>query len=157
MNLSEIAGTVCDFINRLGLYSQPLSLYLWGYDCSTGEYSLPILYNLYGFIALVVALVLAAIYYYAWKPVRRQRMWWFVLLGANGLVQWCVAYFCLTARLDAGRIGECLVFNDSGTQVIDRADIAMFGVVNAVVAMLLFFVLSLVFKSFSSTCRHYPF
>ena len=109
-------------------------------------------------IAIISALIIPPIYYYLWNPVRHQQLKYWGLMIATGLVNFAIAYFMLTSDLDNGLIGDCLLYDNQGNQVIDTINIIMFGVVDLLFTAILFFITSMVFfKWGSKAVRHYPF
>ena len=42
-----------------------------------------------------------------------------------------IAYFWISSDADNGLIGDCLLYDDKGTQIISSTNILMFGIVNA--------------------------
>ena len=139
-------------------YGKPLSEYLWGYNCSSQDYDLDLLYNQFGMIAIITALVIPPIYYYLWNPVRHQQLKYWGLMIIVALINAIIAYSMLTSDLDNGLIGDCLLYDDQGNQIIDTINIVMFGVVDFIFVCILFFITSiLLFKWGSKAVKHYPF
>lgn len=139
-------------------YGKPLSEYLWGYNCSSQDYDLDLLYNQFGMIAIITALVIPPIYYYLWNPVRHQQLKYWGLMIIVALINAIIAYSMLTSDLDNGLIGDCLLYDDQGNQIIDTINILMFGVVDFIFVCILFFITSiLLFKWGSKAVKHYPF
>lgn len=155
--MEEFFGHIYDFINKLRLYCNPLEDYLWGWECASDDYTGVILYNRFGLMAFGLTALSAGIYYYVWKPVRRQRLWWFVLLAGQAILLGLLGYYMVSADGENGLIGDCLLFDDQGQQAIHTADYIGFGVVNAIVTLLLFGFISYCIKWGSRTCKHYPF
>ena len=149
--MEEILGNIYSLLESF--YGKPLSDYLWGYNCNTQDYDLDLIYNQFGMIAIISALIMPPIYYYLWNPVRHQQLKYWGLMVATGLVNFAIAYFMLTSDLDNGLIGD-----NQGNQVIDTINIIMFGVVDFLFTAILFFFFSVVaFKWGSKAVKHYPF
>jgi uncharacterized membrane protein HdeD (DUF308 family) len=138
-------------------YGKPLSEYLWGYNCSTQDYDLDLLYNQFGLIAIISAVIIPPIYYYAWNPVRHQQLKYWGLMVVTGLINALIAYCMLTRDLDNGSVGDCLLYDDQGNQVIDTMNIVMFGVVDFIFTAILYFATSMGYKWGSKAVKHYPF
>ena len=154
--MEEILGNIYSLLESF--YGKPLSEYLWGYNCSTQDYDLDLIYNQFGMIAIISALIIPPFYYYLWNPVRHQQLKYWGLLIATGLVNFSIAYFMLTSDLNNGLIGDCLLYDNQGNQVIDTINIIMFGVVDFLFTAILFFVFSVLgFKWGSKAVKHYPF
>ena len=139
-------------------YGKPLSEYLWGYNCSTQDYDLNLLYNQFGMIAIISAFIIPPIYYYLWNPVRHQKHKYWGLLIITGLVNFAIVYFMLTNDLENGLIDDCLLYDIQGNQVIDTMNIIMFGVIDFIFTAILFFFTSMAFfKWRSKAVKHYTF
>lgn len=153
--MEEIFGNLYCLLDSF--YGQPLSDYLWGYNCSTQNYDLDLLYNQFGVISIFFAILTPPIYYYLWNPVRYQQLKYWGLMIVTSLINFAIAYYMLTADLDNGLIGDCLLYDNEGNQVIDTINIVMFGVVDFIFTSMLFFIFSMIIKWRSKTVKHYPF
>lgn len=154
--MEEILGNIYSFFESF--YGKPLSEYLWGYNCSTQDYDLDLLYNQFGMIAIISAFIIPPIYYYIWNPVRHQQLKYWGLMIVTGLINFTYSYYMLTNDLDNGLIGDCLLYDNQGSQVIDSTNIIMFGVVDFFFTAILFIFFSLLlFKWGSKAVKHYPF
>lgn len=153
--MEEIFGNLYCLLDSF--YGQPLSDYLWGYNCSTQNYDLDLLYNQFGMISIFFAILTPLVYYYLWNPVRHQQLKYWGLMIITGLINFAIAYYMLTADLDNGLIGDCLLYDNEGNQVIDTMNIVMFGVVDFIFTSIVFFIFSMIFKWGSKTVKHYPF
>lgn len=154
--MKEIFGQIYSWFESF--YGQPLSEYLWGYDCSTQGYDAELLYNQFGLIALISAIIVPPIYYYAWNPVRYQQLKYWGLLFVTAIVNSFISYEWLTDDLDNRLIGNCLLYDAQGKQVIDEMNIFMFSVVNFLFTSILFFATStIIYKWMSKAVKHYPF
>ncbi len=154
--MEEILGNIYSLLKSL--YGQPLSEYLWGYNCESQDYSGELIYNQVGTIAILFAIIVPPIYYYLWNPVRKQQLKYWGLMVITAITNLLIAYFMISSDLESGLIGDCLLYDDKGTQIIDSTNILMFGLVNALFTALLFFILSIIlYKWGSKTVKHYPF
>lgn len=154
--MEEILGNIYCVLESF--YGKPLSEYLWGYNCSSQDYDLDLLYNQFGMIAIITALVIPPIYYYLWNPVRHQQLKYWGLMIIFAFINAIIAYCMLTSDLDNGLIGDCLLYDDYGNQIIDIINILMFGVVDFIFVCILFFATSiLLYKWGSKVVKHYPF
>lgn len=154
--MEEILGNIYCVLESF--YGKPLSEYLWGYNCSSQNYDLDLLYNQFGLIAIVTALAIPPIYYYLWNPVRYQQLKYWGLMIIFAFINTIIAYCMLTSDLDNGLIGDCLLYDDYGNQIIDTINIVMFGVVDFIFVCILFFITSiLLYKWGSKAVKHYPF
>ena len=153
--MEELFGNIYCLLESF--YGQPLSDYMWGYNCSTQNYDLDLLYNQFGVISILSGILMTPIYYYLWNPVRHQQLKYWGLMIVTGLINFALAYYMLTADLDNGLIGDCLLYDNEGNQVIDTMNIVMFGVVDFIFTSIVFFIFSMIFKWGSKTVKHYPF
>lgn len=154
--MEEIFGNIYSLLDSF--YGQPLSEYLWGYNCSSQDFDADLLYNQFGLIALISAIIVPPIYYCVWNPVRHQQLKYWGLLVLSALINLIIAYVWLSDDLENGLIGDCLLYNEQGTQVIDEMNIFMFSVVNFLFASILFFATStIIYKWMSKAVKHYPF
>ena len=153
--MEELFGNLYSLLESF--YGQPLSDYLWGYNCSTQNYDLDLLYNQFGVISILSGILMPPIYYYLWNPVRHQQLKYWGLMIVTGLINFALACYILTADLDNGLIGDCLLYDNEGNQVIDTMNIVMFGVVDFIFTSIVFFIFSMIFKWGSKTVKHYPF
>lgn len=153
--MEELFGNLYSLLESF--YGQPLSDYLWGYNCSTQNYDLDLLYNQFGVISILSGILMPPIYYYLWNPVRHQQLKYWGLMIVTGLINFALACYMLTADLDNGLIGDCLLYDNEGNQVIDTMNIVMFGVVDFIFTSIVFFIFSMIFKWGSKTVKHYPF
>jgi len=154
--MEEILGNIYSFFDSI--YGKPLSEYLWGYNCSTQDYDMDLLYNWFGLIAIITAFVIPPIYYYVWNPVRNQQLKYWGLMIVSGLINFSIVYYVLKDNLDKGLIGDCLLYDNLGIQVVDTMNIVMFGVVNFFFSAFLFFLTSvLLYKWGSKAVKYYPF
>lgn len=153
--MEEILGKIYEILGSF--YGKPLSEYLWGYNCSSQDYDLDLLYNQFGVIAIVSALIVPIIYYYFWNPVRHQQLKYWGLMIVTGLVNAIIAYGMISSDLENGLIGDCLLYDDQGNQVIDTMNIIMLGFVDFLFTSIVFFVASMIEKWRSKAVKHYPF
>lgn len=154
--MEEIFGNIYSLLESF--YGKPLSEYMWGYNCNTQDYDLDLIYNQFGMIAIISAFIIPPFYYYLWNPVRHQQLKYWGLMIVTALTNGIIAYSMLTNDLDNGLIGDCLLYDNEGNQVIDTLNIIMFGVVDFIFVCILFFATSvLIYKWGSKAVKHYPF
>lgn len=154
--MEELLGNIYSLLDSL--YGQPLSEYLWGYNCESQDYSGELIYNQVGIIAILFAFIVPPLYYYVWNPVRNQQLKYWGLLAITAITNLLIAYFWISSDADNGLIGDCLLYDDKGTQSISSTNILMFGIVNAFFTAVLFFLLSIIlYKWGSKTVKYYPF
>jgi drug/metabolite transporter (DMT)-like permease len=153
--MEEILGNIYSLFESL--YGKPLSDYMWGYNCSTQNYDLELRYNQFGVIAIISALIIPPIYYYFWNPVRHQQIKYWGLLLITGLINFAIAYYILNSDIENGLVGDCMLFDNRGYQVINTINIVMFGLINCLFTCVLFLITSFAYKWGSKSVKHYPF
>ena len=153
--MEEILGNIYSLFESL--YGQPLSDYMWGYNCSTQNYDLELRYNQFGVIAIISAFIIPPIYYYFWNPVRNQQIKYWGLMLMTGLINFAIVYFMLNSDIENGLVGDCLLYDSRGYVVINTINVVMFGLVNCLFTCVLFFITSLIYKWGSKSVKHYPF
>jgi hypothetical protein len=153
--MGDFIANTYDYLFK-NLYGQSLSDYLWGWECGTEAYTGSQLFNTYAIALFVCALILVVLYYYVWKPVRRQRLYWALLLVATGALNFYIAYHGVNSDYDNGLIGSCLLQDENGNALINGNDIVGFGMANGLLAILVFVLLSFILKWGSKTVRNYP-
>lgn len=91
------------------LFGENFGNYLWGWNCEDGAFTNPNKFNQIGLICLSVCLVAVFIYYYVFNPVRRQRMWWFIILGTTAIINGFIGYYITINDYWDRKIGDCLI------------------------------------------------
>lgn len=144
------------------LFGENFGEYLWGWNCDAENYSNPNKFNQIGLICLSVSLISAVLFYYVFNPVRRQRMWWFVILGASACVNGFIGYYITVSDYWDAKIGDCLryVKDDNGNVIstlITEWECVYLGITNMIISAIFFFIFSMMLKWGSSGNKHYPF
>ena len=140
-----------------------LEQYLQGFSCATQGYTSANQFNLYGGVALGLAAFVMILYYYIINHPRQNRWWIWMLYGlAVGIINFIVAAWKTIYDLNNGLIDDCLVnMRDSSGyiigQLITTTDCIGFAVVNLLWSMVFYAILSVLFKWFSTNCKHSPF
>ncbi len=153
--MEELFGNIYSLLDSF--YGQPLSEYLWGYNCEAQDYSGDLIYNQIGIIAVISAIIVPPLYYYLWNPVRNQRLKYWGLMAITALVNLLIAYFMISSDFENGLVGDCLLYDDKGIPVMGVTNIVMFSFVNALFTAILFFIFSMFYKWGSKTVKYYPF
>lgn len=153
--MEELLGNIYSLFDSI--YGQPLSEYLWGYNCETQDYSGDLIYNQIGIIAIISAIIVPPIYYYFWNPVRNQQLKYWGLMAITAVINLLIAYFMISSDYENGLIGDCLLYDDKGIPVMGTMNIVMFGFVNALFTAVLFLGFSMLYKLKSKTVKYYPF
>lgn len=159
--MEELFGNMYCWLESL--FGQYLAEYLWGYNCETQSYDLPNVFNYMGIITIIVALVVALIYYYVIKNPHfvGWLSWLFTLIGV-GIIGMIIGTQKTLVAFHDGQIGDCLmnVRDEEGnvvSQLIHASDCWMFGVTNLIFAMIFFIIFSFIFKWGSRTAKYVPF
>ncbi len=157
-----------EFIGRIycffeSLFGQQLGEYLWGYNCETEDYSNPDLFPRIALWTLLISLLIAVIYYYIIDNTRFSRWWhWLIMLFSNSILCFLFAYWWIKEDYLDNLIGDCLLYqkNESGETIghyITNSNFCGFSLANAIISLFLFFMLSLILKWRSVSCRKSPF
>lgn len=158
--MNEILGEIyCLFES---LFGENFGEYLWGWNCDAGNYSNPSKFNQIGLICVSVSLIAVVLFYYVFNPVRRQRMWWFVILGVSACVNGFIGYYITVSDYLNAKIGDCLCYEKDGngnivSTLITEWECVYFGITNMIISAIFFFIFSMMLKWGSSGNRNYPF
>jgi hypothetical protein len=145
------------------LFGQNLAEHLWGYDCSTQDYTNQNQFNTIGLLTLGITAFLVIFYYYILNHPRFSKWWsWLIILGFNSVISLFVGFGITNSDLLNGTISECLLYvrNENGDIIqtlIGESNCWGFGAANMFVSILFFVVLSFCFKWRSSNCKRSPF
>lgn len=139
-------------------YSEKLRDFLSGYDCATEAFTGANVYSQIGIWTFGITLVLVGVFYIrVWDPVSARPGKWALMLGANSLVCSGIAYYIVDRAERVGEIGNCLLRDEQGNTLISWYDYLGLSLSNALIAAVCFFMLSLVFKHFSTNNSNIPF
>lgn len=144
--MQEVFATVYE---ALGFYSDDLASHLagMGVDC---DYSGIVYYNVIGFATLALAFLGSLIYYKVIdRPKFNNRFAWSMGMLAVGLIAMLGAF--IPVNIDV-QIDDVCTDLDVGV-----FDVFMFSLMNGIVAMLWYFIASLVLRYLSTNCRTTPF
>lgn len=163
--MEEILGKIYCLVEDL--FGQYLAEYLWGYNCQTGGYDGQNLFNTFGIIAIFISLLFVLAYYYLplflFDHPRSNRWWnWLIILLVSSTVNFFIASIWIKNDFLDGKIGDCLMYtrDEAGeivAQLIDKSDCWMFGLSNFFFSILPFLIWTLIFKWWSTNCKHSPF
>ena len=135
--MEEIFSTIYYYTN--GLYSQELDNYL--YQTVPGYYHV-------GLVMIIVTAIASALFYYLFKPVRRQNTMWFVTFGVVALINFVFALWYTETPLINNEVDS----NASWSTL----DSVFFSLTNVLWSFVFFVVISLIIKWWS-TCKYVPF
>lgn len=145
----------------VGLFGQHLSDYLWGYNCTTTAFDAPVVYAPIGLTMTLVTLGLCVVYYFVLNHPRFNKWWhWLLSAACVFVLNLLIGGIWVDNHLQSGRIPDCLLYTQDGDggqiQNIFDSNCWMFGLANAIVSFILFFVVSIIVKRWSRNCRHTP-
>jgi hypothetical protein len=159
--MDEVLGNIYSWLESL--YGLNFAEYLWGYNCITGGYSGPNLFNWIGSVTILISLSFVLVYYYVplkyCNHPRTNRWWnWLIILAINGVISFFVAYSWTINDFLNGNIGQCLMYttNDNGSvvQLIFEENCLLFGIANFIIALLFFTAFTYIFKWWSPNCKY---
>ncbi|GHT39168.1 hypothetical protein FACS189437_01770 [Bacteroidia bacterium] len=120
--------------------------FLSGFVCeseeSEGGYFATNQFLMYGFIALGIALAVAAIFYFVNSPRFNKIGHWMLMLLLVGVSNFFIGAGMALGDLNAGEIGECLL--NGGNGGVSAANCWMFGLANFFVSVIFFIIISVV-------------
>jgi hypothetical protein len=117
-------------------YGAELGRHLYGWDGLS--YNASSLYASIGIYMLISSVLLAIVFYIILNKPNFSRWYhWLSILGINFTFSWFLGYWLLHIDYDTGNIAEDIVTS------IDTNNIIMFGLVNAILSTLWFFIFSI--------------
>lgn len=132
-------------------YGSDLADHLYGYQ-DGGIFNGASLYPIVGLTLFVGTVVLVILYYYALNKSRFSRWYhWFTALLLNALLQWFIAFYLPYQDKRDGLIAQEIDAQITADHCIG------FGLVNMIYSIVLFFLLSIFLKRWSSNCSTTPF
>lgn len=140
-----------------GLYSDSLRNYLSGYDCASASFAGANIYAELGLHTAIITTVVCVVYYKLLDPTMAKLGKWLMSMLVAMFISASWAYYIVSSAENKGLIGECLLRDDDGNTLISSIDYLGLGTSNAIIALALFFVLSLVVRFFSINNRYIPF
>jgi hypothetical protein len=157
-----------DFIGRFycffeKLFGESLGEYLWGFNCGDQDYTNPVLFPRLALATLVISILVAILYYYVVNNTRLSRWWhWFIVLLVNSTICFFYAYWWIKEDSLNHLIGDCMLYerDEAGNviaELITESNFWGLSLTNAIVAAIMFFVISICIKWKSSACRNTPF
>lgn len=140
-----------------GLYSEALRDYLSGYDCSQANFGGANTYGVLGLQTLLISAVVALVYYKFLDPTRRKLLKWSLCLGTAAIIAFAWAYYIVDSAERKGLIGSCLLYDEHNNILIGTTDYIGLSIGNAIIAIVLYALISFGFKYWSTNNRYTPF
>jgi hypothetical protein len=143
-------------------FGQHLAEYLSGWNCELGVYSNPNLFYQVGLQCIVITIIVSFIYYYVLNLVRYERIWWFTFLLLVMTINFVIGFWMTYSAMNTDIIGDCLMYiRDDDGEIVNRliysSNCVKFGIANMIISGVLFLIVSIVMKTWSRTCKYYPF
>lgn len=101
-----------------------------------------------GLFMLLFSLIVSAVFYYAFAPVRKQLFWWLIYAAINGAINFVSALYFTCSPLINNKVAP-----DERWEYLDSF---MFGVTNIFWSVIFFTVIALIIK-WGSTAKYVPF
>lgn len=157
-----------DFIGKFycffeGFFGEKLGEYLWGYDPVAGDYTNSCLFPQVALWTLLFSLLIAVLYYYVLDHPNFSRWWhWLIMLVVNAVINLFYGFWYVYDDFQAGLIPESLIneMDEDGnilTYYITDGSLWGFGFANALISIILFFVVSVCIKWGAKSTKYSPF
>lgn len=139
------------------IYSMYLFDYLKGIDCNGHDVG-PDHFITIGSYMIIASLAIALIYYYAINHPRFNRWWsWLIMLFLSAIINFSVGFVYVYNRLYGGQIPSCFMEADDDSILLSTGNCILFGLTNAFIGIVFFFIFSMIFKWWSRNSKHSPF
>ena len=135
--MEDFFSTVFYYTN--GFYSQLLDTYL--YKTTPG-------YLHIGLFTVIISLLVCFVFYYLFKPVRRQTIWWFGYYGIAAFLNFCFSIWYTTTPLINNEIAN----GEDWTYM----DCTMFGITDIIWTLIFYTIFSFIIKR-GSPAKYVPF
>lgn len=148
--LGEFFGSIyCSLFEDF--FGLNLADYMWG-DASPHQQT--VMFIGIGLWMLGVSAALVLIFYYSpLSPVRRVKLWWWITLALNAIINFIVGWQRVLMDYN-----EDMMVDVNGHELnIKPSDIVAFGVTNAILAVVTFIVISVLIKWWSRNASRAPF
>lgn len=137
----------------IGLYGQDLGEHLYGLNPNnSGDFDAASLYASVGFMMVLSSILLPILYYKIIDSSKLDKTFnWILVLLVHIFINFFVGAYLPYLDLQTGKMAQAVM------QVIDTSNCILFGLANAIYALLLFCIISLLAMRFSTNCRNTPF
>lgn len=156
MDIGNFFGSIYCGLGLDQLYGLELANYLWGQSShlQTANMFIGI-----GLSMLCISLLMVVCFYYVINHPRLNTWWgWLIFLGINAIVNFFVGWQWVLDDYYAGLMVEISPITGQEVDLnIFPENILTFGVVNMVLAILAFIIISYILKWWSTNCSRAPF
>jgi len=162
----SIVRNIYSWLNPI--YGTELYDYLKGNDCD-GVFIGPNHFVTIGIMVLAISLITFFIYYYVINHPRFNRWWhWLIFLLLNAIINLLTGFGYIYTKLYSGQIPACFAYRElqqtddgsiygvEGTEILSNTSCWQFGIANAIIAVVLFVIISFGLKWWSNNCKHSP-
>jgi hypothetical protein len=110
-------------------------------------------YGKFGWLLLIVPLIMMLLFYKVWEPMRKQRLMWLITIITIAIVNYAVTTGIIYANVDV--LNEIDIFD--GSQVDPEFFVFEISMINALYTLLISLFYSIILKRFSTQNSHNPF
>ena len=154
--MGEFFGSLYCFLFE-DFFGYNLADYLWGGELYTQSQGNS--YVLIGLTMLGISLAMALLFYYVINHPKLNNWWgWLIFMVGNAVINFFTGWLMLQSDYNEGK----MVIKDELTDAehplsIFTQDLLNFGISNALLSILAFFIFSMILKWWSNNCKHAPF
>ncbi len=154
--MGEFFGSIYCFLFE-DFFGYNLADYLWGGELYKQSQSNS--YVLIGLTMLGISLAVALLFYYVINHPKLNNWWgWLIFMVGNAVINFFTGWLMLQSDYNSGK----MVITDELTDAehplsIYTQDLINFGISNALLSILAFFIFSMILKWWSNNCKHAPF
>jgi hypothetical protein len=110
-------------------------------------------YGKFGWLLLIVPLIMMLLFYKVWEPMRKQRLMWLITIITIAIVNYAVTTGIIYANVDV--LNEIDIFD--GSQVDPEFFVFEISMISALYTLLISLFYSIILKRFSTQNSHNPF
>lgn len=135
-------------------YGYDLADYLWGITSRDGAN----LYTGIGLWLMGISLAVAVVFYYVINHPKFNNWWgWLIFMGINFAVNFVMGLQWTLTDLYAGKMVVYDKVTKQAITFVTESNCLRFGVANALLAIVVFFIFSMIIKWWSKNVAHAPF
>tara|TARA_B100000795_G_C22520923_1_gene331327 strand:+ start:98 stop:526 length:429 start_codon:yes stop_codon:yes gene_type:complete len=110
-------------------------------------------YGKFGWLLLIVPLIMMLLFYKVWEPMRKQRLMWLITIITIAIVNYAITTGIIYSNVDV--LNEIDIFD--GSQVDPEFFVFEISMINALYTVLISLFYSIILKRFSTQNSHNPF